>query len=113
MWGEHVVQKPQGSHSKRSPCPARCRSELDLRKSGAPGRIIYDESYKYPSKEVRRLPSAPKRPSWGLFCSWGGAQAPPAGERACRHWRGLQKCLCYGFTLSTFKPLRFKGSFVP
>jgi len=27
------------------------KDELDLRKSGAPGRIIYDEEYKYPNKE--------------------------------------------------------------
>ncbi|KAF5834099.1 hypothetical protein DUNSADRAFT_9376 [Dunaliella salina] len=27
------------------------KDELDLRKSGAPGRIIYDEAYKYPEKE--------------------------------------------------------------
>ena len=29
------------------------RSELELRKSGAPGRVIYDEDYKYPNKAVR------------------------------------------------------------
>lgn len=27
------------------------RSELELRKSGAQGRVIFDEAYKYPGKE--------------------------------------------------------------